>query len=58
MNTSGSGRSDAWMVLIPLAALVIISSFSNGGTAGLMSTLDGLVRGTVQTVAMIVSSLF
>lgn len=58
MNTSGHGRSDAWMILIPLAALLIFTSFANGGTAGLMSTLDGLVRGTVHTVTVIVSSLF
>ena len=58
MNTSGSGRSDAWMILIPLAAILVISSFANGGTAGLMSTLDGLVRGTLRTVTAIVSSLF
>lgn len=58
MNTSGSGRSDAWMILIPLAALLAASTFSNGGPASLMTTLDGLVRGTINTVAVLVSSLF
>lgn len=58
MNTSGTGRSDAWMILIPLAALLIATSFATGSTASLMSTLDGLVRGTVHTVTVIVSSLF
>jgi hypothetical protein len=58
MNTSGSGRSDAWMMLIPLAALLIFTSFSNGGPESLFSSLDSLLRGTVRAVVDMVSSLF
>jgi hypothetical protein len=58
MNVSGSGRSDAWMMLIPLAALLIFTSFANGGPETLFSSLDGVVRGAFQSVVDLVSSLF
>jgi hypothetical protein len=57
MNTSGSGRSDAWMMVIPLAALLIFTSFANGGTASLLSSLDSLLRGAFQSVTDLISSL-
>jgi len=58
MNTSGSGRSDAWMMLIPVAALLIFTSFANGGPESFFSSLDGLVRGAFRSVVDLVSSLF
>jgi hypothetical protein len=58
MKTSGSGGSDAWMMLIPAGALVIFTTFASGGTAGLLYSLNHLVRGALDAVADLVSRLF
>ena len=57
MNTSGSGRSDAWMMVIPLAALLIFTSFAGGGPESLLSSLDSIVRGAFRSVTDLISSL-
>jgi hypothetical protein len=58
MRTSGVGRSDAWMVIIPLGALLIFTSFASGGPENLVLSLDSMVRGAWQSVAQLVSSYF
>jgi hypothetical protein len=58
MRTTGTGHSDAWMLLIPAGALVIFTSFASGGTAGLLYSLNHLVRGALDAVADLVSRLF
>ena len=58
MRTSGSGRSDAWMMVIPVMALLIFTSFAGGGTESLLSSLDSVLRGAWQSVVDLVSGLF
>ena len=58
MNVSGRGRSDAWMIAIPLAALLVFTSYANGGSSGFLTTLDGIVRGAFTAVANFVANVF
>ncbi len=58
MRTSGTGHSDAWMMVIPAGALVIFTSFASGGTAGLLYSLNNLARAALDAVADLVSRLF
>jgi hypothetical protein len=57
MRTSGTGHSDAWMLMIPLAALLIFTSFASGGTHGLLYSLDSLLRGALRSAADLISRL-
>ena len=57
MRTNGSASSDIWMMVIPLGALVLFTSFTGGGPAALMTSLDGLLRTAVRSVADLIASL-
>jgi hypothetical protein len=57
MRTNGSALSDAWMVVIPLGALVIFTSFTGGGPDSLLTSLDGLLRSAVRSVVDFMASL-
>ena len=48
--------SDAWMMIIPLSALVIFTSFTGGGPESLMTSLDGLLRSAVNSVVGFIAS--
>ena len=56
MRTNGSAFSDAWMMIIPLGALVVYTSFAGGGPASFMSSLDGLVRSAANSVVSLIAS--
>jgi hypothetical protein len=58
MRTNGSGFSDAWMMVIPLGALVIFTSFTGGGPDALMTSLDTLLRSAVRSVVDLIASFF
>ena len=58
MRTNGSAFSDAWMMVIPLGALVLFTSFSGGGPGSLMTSLDGVLRSAVTSVVDLIASLF
>jgi len=58
MRTSGGGSSDAWMMVIPLLALLVFTSFASGGTDALILSLDSIVRGAWQSTVDFVSNLF
>jgi hypothetical protein len=58
MRTSGTGHSDAWMMVIPVAALLVFTSFASGGTAGLLYSLNNLARGAIDAVTDLLSRLF
>lgn len=58
MRTSGSARSDLWMMAIPLLALLVFTSFANGGLDSMLSSLDSILRGAFRSVADFISSLF
>lgn len=49
---------DAWMMFIPLLALVVFSSYATGGGHTLLLTLDGIARTVVQSTISFVSSVF
>ena len=57
MRTNGSAMSDAWMMMIPLGALVLFTSFTGGGPDSLMTSLDGLLRSAVRSVVDFITSL-
>jgi hypothetical protein len=58
MRTSGSARSDLWIMAIPLLALFIFTSFVNGGVDSMLSSLDSVLRGAFRSMADFISSLF
>jgi hypothetical protein len=58
MRTSGGGSSDAWMMVIPLFALLVLTSFASGGTDALMLSLDSIARAAWQAIVDVVSRLF
>jgi hypothetical protein len=58
MRTNGSAFSDAWMMVIPLGALMIFTSFTGGGPDSLLTSLDGLLRSAVKSVVDLIASLF
>jgi hypothetical protein len=57
MRTNGNAASDAWMMVIPLGALVIFTSFAGGGPESLMTSLDGLLRAAFRSVVDLMASL-
>ena len=57
MRTNGSAFSDAWMMVVPLGALMIFTSFAGGGVDSLLTSLDGLVRSAVKSVVDLIASL-
>jgi len=57
MRTNGSAFSDAWMMIIPVAALMLFTSFTGGGPESLITSLDGLLRSAVLSVANLIASL-
>ena len=58
MRSNGSAFSDAWMMVSPLGALVLFSSFTGGGPDSLMTSLDGVLRSAVRSVVDLIASLF
>jgi hypothetical protein len=58
MRTSGGHGADAWMLAIPVAALVVASSMSSGGVEAVLLTLESALRHTVSTGLELVSRLF
>jgi hypothetical protein len=57
MRTSGSARSDHWIMAIPLLALLVFMSSANGGVDGVLLSLDTMLRGLFRAVADLISSL-
>jgi hypothetical protein len=57
MRTNGSAFSDAWMMVIPLAALMFFTTITGGGPESLIMSLDGLLRSAVRSVANLIASL-
>ena len=44
MRTSGGRGADAWMLAIPVLALLVAGSMSAGGLDAVLLTLEGAVR--------------
>ena len=58
MRMSGGRGADAWMILIPVLALAVAGTMSNGGLQGVLLTLEYVIRNTVTTSLEFVQGLF
>ena len=47
MRPSGGRGADAWMIAIPVVALVVAGSLSEGGFDAVLLTLERAIRHTV-----------
>ena len=58
MRTNGGRGADGWIVLIPLVALLVVSTMSGGGINAMLSLLDDTVRSAVTSLVEFVDGLF
>jgi hypothetical protein len=58
MRTSGGRGAEAWMIVVPILALVVASSMSAGGVDAMLLTLNSAVRHTVTGVVDVIRGLF
>ena len=58
MRTSGGRGAEGWIMGIPIFALIVASTMSAGGVAGMLIMLEGVVRTTVTSVVDVVRGLF
>jgi hypothetical protein len=47
MRTSGGRGSEAWLIVIPVLALLVAGAMSNGGLDSVLLTLNNAIRETV-----------
>jgi hypothetical protein len=57
MRTSGAGGSEGWIIVIPIAALVVAASAAAGGPEALLTSLEGTVRDLVRSAVDLLSSV-
>jgi hypothetical protein len=57
MRTSGGRGNDGWIMAIPILALIVAATMSNGGVAGMLLMLESVVRTTITSVVDFVSAL-
>ena len=58
MRTSGGRGADAWMVAIPVVALVVAGTMSGGGLEATLLTVESLVRHTVMAGVELIARFF
>ena len=58
MRASGGHGADAWMLAIPVLALVVASSMSAGGIEAVLLTFESAIRHTVTAGVELVTNLF
>jgi hypothetical protein len=58
MRTSGGRGADAWMLVIPVLALVVASTMSAGGLDSVLITLESAIRHTFTAGVALVRGLF
>jgi hypothetical protein len=58
MRTSGGRGSESWIMVIPLAAMFVAATISNGGPDGMILLLEGTIRATITAVVTFFSHLF
>jgi len=58
MRTSGGRGADAWMILIPVVALVVAGTMSSGGLDGVLLTMEHAIRNTLTAGLEFVKGLF
>lgn len=58
MRTSGGRGAEGWIMAIPIVALILAASASNGGVHGTLLMLETAVRQTVTGVLDFLGQLF
>jgi hypothetical protein len=58
MRTSGGRGADAWMLAIPVLALLVAGSMSAGGVDAVLLTVESTIRHTVVAGLEFVTKLF
>ena len=58
MRASGGRGADAWMLAIPVIALVVAASTSAGGLNAVLLTLESTIRHTFSAGIAFVTKLF
>jgi hypothetical protein len=58
MRTSGAGGSEGWIMVIPIAALIVAASAAAGGPEALLMSLESTVRSLVRSAVDLMSSAF
>jgi hypothetical protein len=58
MRTSGGPGVEGWIVVIPIAALMVAMTMTNGGAHETVLTLERMVRETLTSAVEFVQRLF
>jgi hypothetical protein len=58
MRTSGGRGGDAWMLAVPVLALVVAATMSEGGLDAALLTLESAIRHTFMAGVEFVAKLF
>ena len=58
MRASGGRGAEGWIVVIPIAALVVAMSMNNGGAHETLLALERVIRDTLTTAFQFVRELF
>jgi len=58
MRASGGRGADAWMLAVPVVALLVAASMSSGGLNAALLTLDSTIRHTLNAGLAFITKLF
>ena len=58
MRASGGRGADAWMLAIPVVALLVAGSMSSGGLNAVLLTLESTIRHTFNAGLAFITNLF
>jgi uncharacterized membrane protein YraQ (UPF0718 family) len=58
MRTSGARGAEGWILAIPLAAMFVAATMSNGGAHAMLLLLESTVRETLGAVVSFFGQLF
>ena len=58
MRTSGGRGVEGWILVIPVAAMLVAATMSNGGAHAMLITLEATVRETITAVTSFFGELF
>ena len=58
MRTSGGRGAEGWIIVIPIAALMVAMTMTNGGAHETVLTLERMVRETFTSMVEFVQRLF
>jgi len=58
MRTSGGRGAEGWIVVVPVAALLVAMTMNNGGAHETLLTMERVIRDTFTTAFQFVRELF